>query len=260
MKSEAKRYGNCKVYSPEGELMFLCNRSRIDWYLKRNLAVVLKTKPQLEAKLTFQPNGKGYAYQDKYFFIPRKDRCVCCGEEDFSLLTRHHIIPTCYRRWLPDEYKTHKSYDVVKVCRDCHDSYEISAQELKQQIADELNVEIFGRVSKLSSIKGYANTLLSHMEKLPEDVFDKMYSDVSEYLGKDYIGEGDLEKISTMKYCEDPNYKTWGLECIEKINDIESFIIMWRKHFIDTAKPKYMPEGWSIYKNIRKPSYGEFSN
>ena len=31
--------------------------------------------------------------------------------------------------------------------------------------------------------------------------------------------------------------------------DIMEFTIMWRKHFIDSMDPKYLPEGWSINYN-----------
>jgi exonuclease 3'-5' domain-containing protein 2 len=252
MKKESNRYGNCRVFSPEGTLMFLCNRSRVDWYLKRDLCIITQTSPHIEATLTFQPNGLGYANQDDFYFSPRENKCVSCGNDDYSILTRHHIVPTCYRKWMPREYKSHNCYDVVKLCRECHDEYETEAQELKFKIADDLGVEIFKRMANISTIKGYANTLLSHLIKLPDDIFNKMYNSVSEYINKKYLGYDDLESILSMKYSEHPNYKSWGLECIEKVECIDEFIIMWRKHFIEYMQPKYMPDGWEVDKNMKK--------
>jgi hypothetical protein len=251
MAKESKRYGNCRVYSPEGKLMFLCNRTRIDWYLKRDLLVITQTTPHIEARLKFQPNGLGYADHDEIYFNPRIDMCVSCGTKDFDSLTRHHIVPTCYRKWMSEEYKSHNCYDVVKMCRTCHDAYEIEAQALKFKIADDLGVDIFKRVTRLSTIKGYANTLQHHLHKLPDDVFIKMYNTISEYLKKEHINESDLERLANMKYEQDPYYKTWGLECLEKIDNIDEFIMMWRKHFIDVVAPKYMPDGWCIRKGMK---------
>jgi ferredoxin len=252
MKKEANRYGNCRVYSPEGVLMFLCNRSRINWYLERDLCVITQTSPFIEARLTFQPNGLGYANQDDFYFNPRENKCVSCGNDDFEVLTRHHIVPTCYRKWMPENYKSHNCYDVVKMCRDCHDDYEVEAQELKFKIADELGVEIFKRMSKISTIKGYSKTLALHLDKLPDDVFSKMYNAISDYLDKKHLSDKDLDYILSMKHGEHPNYKPWGLECMEKIDDIDAFIVMWRKHFMDCVNPKHMPDGWEIERNIKK--------
>jgi hypothetical protein len=258
MKKESNRYGNCRVFSPEGKLMFLCNRSRIDWYLKRELLIITQTSPHIEAKLTFQPNGLGYADQDDFYFNPRENKCVSCGEDDFELLTRHHIVPTCYRKWMSNEYKSHNCYDVVKMCRECHDEYEIEAQDLKFKIANELGVEVYKRMAKISTVKGYAKTLLSHLEKLPNIVFDKMYDAISIYINKKYLSEYDLELILNMKYEEHPDYKSWGLECIEKIDDLDNFIVMWRKHFLECVRPQYMPDGWEVERNIKKGvRYGE---
>ena len=32
---------------------------------------------------------------------------------------------------------------------------------------------------------------------------------------------------------------------------IEEFVKMWRAHFVQTMKPKYMPEGWSINFRVK---------
>ena len=40
-----------------------------------------------------------------------------------------------------------------------------------------------------------------------------------------------------------------GYHLMQKLKtheDIEDFVKMWRAHFVQTMKPKYMPEGWSI--------------
>ncbi len=255
MNSKAKKYGNCRVYSPiidgESKLMFLCNMDRLEWYLKKDLAEIIQEEPHIEARLKFKPNGFGYAGQDDFYFTPKEDQCVKCGNKDYEVLTRHHIVPYCYRRWMPYKYKSHNCYDVVKMCRVCHNNYEIHAQELKAKIANELDVDIYRRTTKISNIKSCANTLLNHMTKLPNEVFDRMYSDLSDYLGKLHITEEDLEYLINMEADEDPEWKSWGRECVDKLIDLQSFIIMWRQHFLDYANPDFMPDGWSIFNESK---------
>ena len=45
-----------------------------------------------------------------------------------------------------------------------------------------------------------------------------------------------------------------GYHVIQKLNThekIDEFVKMWRTHFIETMKPKYMPEGWSVDFRIK---------
>jgi hypothetical protein len=45
-----------------------------------------------------------------------------------------------------------------------------------------------------------------------------------------------------------------GYHLVNKLNTpekMEEFVKMWRKHFIDTMQPKYMPDGWSIDFRIK---------
>ena len=42
------------------------------------------------------------------------------------------------------------------------------------------------------------------------------------------------------------------MKIILKNNELFSFVKRWRKHFVDTMKPKYLPEHWSIDSNLEK--------
>jgi hypothetical protein len=55
-------YDNCIIESPEGEFLCACDKKKIEWYLKRKLAILIKQDP-ITIKLTFTPSGKG---QNKY--------------------------------------------------------------------------------------------------------------------------------------------------------------------------------------------------
>jgi hypothetical protein len=255
MQTLNKKYGNCKVFSPTDVLMFLCNPAKIRWYLKRNLAVPIEDPDGLAIKLLFEPKGLGYFDDsDDYFYKPKENKCVCCGTADYSVLTKHHIVPYWYRKWMPDIYKNHNSYDVVMLCRICHDKYEIEAAKLKIDLFIRYQIELKGACKfKVFEIKGYAGTMLQHFDKLPESKFDIMSDAIEEYLGRPWLDQ-DLEKLSNLKIEEDKNYFNPAKLLVDKIIDLDEFIKMWRQHFIDNLNPQFMPDGWTVNRDVIRKS------
>ncbi|KAK2946373.1 hypothetical protein BLNAU_18734 [Blattamonas nauphoetae] len=88
----------------------------------------------------------------------KQDKCVVCGWEDprdegentatghehpdgEEGLTRHHVLPAVYIRWLPVSFKEHISHDLLLLCHTCHEKYEKIADKLKEDIAFEMNEE-----------------------------------------------------------------------------------------------------------------------
>ena len=43
------------------------------------------------------------------------------GEGNIGNLTRHHVVPHCYRRNFPQELKAYCSHDVLPLCHSCHE-------------------------------------------------------------------------------------------------------------------------------------------
>ena len=128
---DRKIYGNCQVLSPEGHLMFRCESKKANWYLKRDLADIITDEP-LVIKLKFQPNGLGN-HNKNYGLSEMENICVVCGSDEF--LTRHHVVPICYRKYFPIEKKSHNFHDVLSVCAVCHESYEKFAFDFKLSLA-----------------------------------------------------------------------------------------------------------------------------
>ena len=108
---DRKIYGNYQVLSPDGHLMFRCDEKKANWYIKRNLAEIISNDP-LIVKLKFQPKGLGN-HNKKYGLSVIENICVVCGSDEF--LTRHHVVPTCYRKFFPLEKKSHNFHDVLSL-------------------------------------------------------------------------------------------------------------------------------------------------
>jgi hypothetical protein len=61
-------------------------------------------------QLAFEPRGRDGA-SDAYFVCEKRNACVVCGGATHFL--RYHVIPSCFRRNLPAQWKSHRSHDVV---------------------------------------------------------------------------------------------------------------------------------------------------
>lgn len=220
-------YSNCRLLSKDGELLSYIGKRRMDWYLKKGLAV---QKSHNEIQLVFIHRGR--ATQPKLYTEIRKNMCVVCGGQDE--LTKHHIVPYSFKKHFPLRYKNRTSFDVAVLCVDCHENYERHADKFKKELMDQHGVTQKSRPYEL----GIANTLLYHKDSLPDEVYLKMlYS----------LPEGVTDDPASLKAFID-SYENIEHNIsqllISKIPVIEDFIIAWRKHFVQFAQPKHMPESW----------------
>ncbi len=240
-------YGNCQVISPDGHLMVRCDSKKANWYISRDLAYVVNETP-LTIKLKFKPKGLGN--HDKIFGLSMmSNKCVNCGTEDY--LSRHHVVPYCYRKHFPLNRKSHNFHDVLSMCMKCHVLYERKADELKLILASKYNAPINGIVDELTKVSMRAikncNTLLKGIDGIPEERVNEIKREIREYIGRDF---NDDDIISLSKSKSSRLLKTHGEIVIDKINNIQDFIKMWRKHFIDNNECLFLPDNWNIENDI----------
>lgn len=246
-----KLYGNIHVLSPGGDLMFNCNQDKMEWYLARGLA---ERVTENTIRLNFIPAGPGHQ-GDEFYLATKENRCVVCGTE--RRLTRHHIIPYCYRRHFPDELKMHSHHDVALLCVPCHDRYESEANKFKKQIAAMYGVPLHGRGlladHDLRRIRNFAGTLLRHGDKIPEHRRSELLAAVLAYIGKEDVADEDLLRVSRIEYhVKTGDYAQHGEYVVRNTPDLEQFVKDWRRHFLDTMRPAYMPNGWDVDRTIYK--------
>jgi hypothetical protein len=249
---DKKIYGNCQVLSPEGILMFRCDQKKANWYLSRELADTISEEP-LVIKLKFEPKGLGN-HAKPFGLTEMVNKCVNCGSEEF--LTRHHVVPICYRRFFPLELKTHNFHDVLSLCVDCHEKYERKADELKESLALKYNISVNGlvfhnRITEAETgrrkIIRNCNLIIKGYEGVPQSRIEEVKKEIRDYLGRDFTID-DLEEISGIKECVID--KTHGQVVIEQVEDIQDFIEMWRQHFVDNNECKFMPKNWDVKNKI----------
>jgi len=245
-------YGNCQVFSPDGDLMFRCLEKRANWYLKRNLATIMSQDP-LCIKLNFAPKGRGEVLE--VLKMERFNRCVVCGLEELNMLTKHHLVPFVYRQHFPSKRKQHSSLFVVPICRNCHLEYENAyAYQLKTVLAEIHSAPLNGIFdSEKVKIIGAIRCLKQHGDKIPADrkVFlrEKLKQrliDRGIYNGEDISDDNVLEAIGDNlekeKEKDDQAINCHGKIVVDGIKDFDEFEKMWARHFVDNMQPQYMPE------------------
>lgn len=240
-------YGNCKVRNKDGVIMFYCARKRADWYVKRNLAVVLNEDP-FEVQLTFATNGPGNI-NDPYYLQPGINRCVVCGKTDD--LTRHHIVPISFRRHMSDDVKNHSYHDILPICADHHNEYETHSNEFRKQLEEEYSAPFHGTFDKerdtsLRKCRAYASAVVYHGDKIP----DERKRFIIQYI-KETLGEDDINLLAVSKMSIETNAQSQGKLIVEKLTDVAAFIQRWRAHFVEKMCPKYLPLFWNISRDKR---------
>ena len=243
-----KIYGNCQVFSPGGILMFRCDDKKANWYLSKNLADIIKDKP-LTIKLKFKPQGLGN-HNKKFGLTDMYNKCVCCGSEEY--LTRHHVVPYCYRKFFPLKFKSHNFHDVLLVCVHCHDRYERQADKLKSFLANEYNAPVSGETIQ---DKGTIKYCKMAMTLLREDL-NKIPTKRVKYLKSEIKNKFSIKRLSRKRLVEISEVrtttlnKTHGEIVMSKVSDIQSFVEMWRKHFVENNECKFLPENWNVSHEI----------
>lgn len=268
---------NWKVYHPNGHHMFTCGEKKANWYLDRDLAKVIGDG---EIQFLFEPRGNGYENNEGFGRSVREMKCVVSGEKDN--LQRHHIVPYCYRRYFPKEFKSKNHHDVVLINHDIHGEYEKTAHEYKDELArkygvktiTELNIEYTAMIREVGSKNGIIlnnlHSLFKSYGKMPREAIIEKLKFISDETGIDYefmltlnyiqlyklyseLRKMHHEKMYKFKKEERHNFDH-GYHVMQKLDTedkLRDFIILWRKHFIDTMNPQYMPDGWSVNFRVK---------
>ena len=244
-------YTNGIMLSPDGEIMCRCGKDRIKWYLKKGLATLESENP-LTIKLNFEPEACGKK-DDLYYLQEIKNQCVVCGSTEN--LSKHHVIPYCFRKFLPKEIKENSSHDILLLCREHHNKYEKEADKLKKELANEYKCSLYGKNLKidvkLKKIKEAAIELLKKNNKISPLKRRKFKNLIKNHYNKRKIFQTDLESAAKIKYkTKDKEHVDFGEHIVNSISSLDEFMIMWRKHFVKLLEPKFLPQYWDINKKI----------
>lgn len=237
-------YENYRMLSPNGELICMCSKKKMLWYVKREIAKL--NSDQTSFTLLFEPKGNGQEHP--FYKQAHSNKCVSCGST--KSLNRHHIVPYCYRKYFPKAIKEFSSYDILPLCIDCHSLYETKALEVKKQLVSILPDKIVKQnlvEYKVSKLNNLVNAIQRYKNQIPSDTLNK-YFDKIKLLSNNTIHEDNIHEIIISK----PKFESDELRSEEIVNfylekdQLDELILLWRKHFINILKPQFLPSSWEI--------------
>lgn len=226
MLLKKKPYGNHKMFSVNNKFLAHVDTKRMDWYLDRCLAKMINGK---DFKLSFVT--KGDKDRGEYYKLELTNNCVVCGESED--LTKHHVVPHQYRKFLPTEYKSKSSFDVLCLCNECHNKYEIHADELKESLLRQYNLVDYTK--NVVRAKRNINALENYAEYINEDKKQLMINFL-----EDFFDESLDEILDNTDY----EFESASTIMMNQIKDLDSFVVLWRRHFIEFAEPRFLPKEW----------------
>lgn len=242
-------YDNCLALAPDGRPLFRCTERRGNSYLQKGLAVREGDGQPMVIRLTFNPSGPG-AGGDEYLLQPLPNLCVVCGSPEN--LSRHHVVPACYRRWFPPEAGYLTNFDLVALCLECHDRYEREARRLKRELEDEFEVPEECRVRRpdprLCALRSHATALLKYLGQMPPERIHKCLETVRSYFGRPRITRDDLIEAALVEVHPDQGcYMTPGEVIVRRLKEpelLDRFARRWREHFLRHMRPRHLAPGW----------------
>lgn len=239
-------FDNCLIQAPDGVNLSRCGMKKLRWYLNRGMAEMVAENPPT-IRLKFEPSGRN-GLDDPLLLDGKPNICVVCGTTED--LTRHHIIPYSFIRYMAVEYKVDIIRDIFPLCRPCHNRYEKFSEEKRNAMAEAMGVQINclhnGEMRKVRQAMGAASALLKHKAKMPDDRKVQLTRMVGEFLGKSEVTEDDLRAVRAYEIKDHDDYINFSKTVAQSVTDYNEFAKEWRLHFVETMNPQFMPTKWSV--------------
>ncbi|XP_055906903.1 exonuclease 3'-5' domain-containing protein 2 isoform X2 [Eupeodes corollae] len=256
-------YDNCLLEAPDGELLCTCDRKKAQWYVDQNLAQQVNTDPYT-VRLNFEPAGRAVGEVGRYYQTPKENQCVVCGRKDAYI--RKNIVPREYRKHFPVVMKSHTSHDVLLLCPQCHQKSNISDLKVRTQLAKHCNAPYLNdeggpkvsEIPELKQLRSAARALMYNGERIPQWRKEELEKIVlKNYPEVDKVSTAMLEECLSIDVVESiDGYTPHGLKVVqeyqEKFGGLIELEKLWREHFLNVMKPKYLPNLWNVNHNANR--------
>ncbi|XP_077990720.1 exonuclease 3'-5' domain-containing protein 2-like [Glandiceps talaboti] len=247
-------YHNCRLLAPDGQLLCTCDRKKAEWYVAKGLGEMVNEEP-LVIRLKFEPAGRPGSDRN-YYLKEKHNQCVVCGTTDSYI--RKNVVPHEYRKYFPTRLKEHSSHDVVLLCFACHQLSSNYDSQMRQRIAERYDAPLpnhgysrFTDDTAIVKVRSAARALKFNSQKLPKKRMEELEKLIKEFHSIDEVTEDVInESIALDAKVSNDDYISHGEKVVAAINKEEGGLIQfekaWRKHFLNTMTPKFLPELWSV--------------
>lgn len=254
-------YHNCKLLAPDGELLCTIDRQKAAWYVKKGLGTEEVLESTYTVRLNFEPAGRAVGEIGEYYRSIKENRCVVCGETEN--LIRKNVIPHEYRKFFPNIMKEKTSHDVLLLCIPCHKRSNMSDLSIRRLLEKKCNAPISVDITttdaavdrKLINGKRLARALFK-LDNIPEQRKNELRKLLENaYPGQEINEEFAQNLLTTEKTRFISSTKSHGELVVNRYKETEGLVkleTLWRCHFLDSMKPKFMPCLWDVNHNGNK--------
>ena len=260
---------------------------KANWYIEKNIAAwvssssndqSIKSNKQSpspkQIQLLFEPKNRSNRGEKGLYVRSEKiNQCVACGNTEYHM--RHYVVPFAYRSLFPPKFKSHLSHDIVILCPDCHvfcdQQRQLRMKTIEEHyrfiynngMEDDITSKPFIIDQRLYHLRSCALALLRWKDKLPEskrtnyeilvgDYLKEMNNDI--HISIPFTKE-QLQLVIDVQYKKENNQFISGPELVlnamaDDEDKIVQFVKGWRQHFLDIARPQFLPKGWGLDSNL----------
>ncbi|XP_058805451.1 exonuclease 3'-5' domain-containing protein 2 [Phymastichus coffea] len=267
-------YHNCYLQAPDGDILCTCDKKKAEWYVSKQLGEIVQENP-LTVRLKFEPSGRASGEVGKYYTQVKVNQCVVCGASDKFI--RKNVVPREYRKYFPLVMKSHQSHDVLLLCPSCHEVSNFQDLHLRRKLSEMCDAPLSGPLlrSEESIPKGWkmlqsAVKVLRDGVSLPYERRKELEIYIMKFTGQKEITAGFLnvlhEQLAEKIFQKNLQKKSLkknipaqvknqphGLKVVQYFEKKDGGLVelekLWREHFLDTMKPKFLPDLWSVSHN-----------
>lgn len=232
-------------------------------YGNTKFAKFLHDNPGVRAtvRLRFEPKARS-AGEDAYYTQEKENKCVVCGtERDYF---RKHVIPPGYLKRFPHVMKSHRPHDVLLLCQQCHVRSNMADQRLKDRLAKEydapLDVQKYKHDVNGKRLLSAARVLKRNLTEgnLPKPREEELKMKILECLNLSEWNDTLLDEVidNNAELVLNPDYVSHEEKVMDAVAEeedgFEKFEQRWRKYFLTSMKPRFMPALWSVTHNTSR--------
>jgi len=253
-------YHNCLLQAPDGQVLCTSDVKKAMWYINKGIGYKVCDDP-LTVRLKFEPSGRPEGKAGEYYLSVKPNVCVVCGkDESFS---RKSVVPHEYRKYFPAVMKDHQSHDVLLLCIACHQKSNYYDLDVRRHLAELCNAPIGSESSvkiranfELKKVKSAGRALKMQLDNkdpsktIPADRMKELEFVLKEHYDVEVITEDIIESASNCDFKEEnDDYVPHSRAVVQYYLENGGLLqleVMWRKHFLDKMKPKFLPPLWSV--------------
>ena len=242
---------------------------------KNDSKSIYLTYQQKSDKISNMSNDQKILYE-KIAKCIRKNICVVCGSD--NKLQRFSIVPVYYFQHITRKIGVQRIHDIVLLCHNakyydlkgkpitCHRIALKNQTEFQAELLTSNNIITHlpnDAFKGLKDARGCARLLKQFKNdiKFPENKRNKLLEIIGKYYGmsldeiKNNISDEMIEKLISLKPTRNDKHKKQiqfklrekQLEQLVKCfdNDYQKFVAAWRKSFVETSKPQFLPDYWA---------------